>query len=52
MIRKADTSGEIFNTPGELVRWIMANWSSDDFQDQEQFELMMKEIQVYITISQ
>ncbi|QPA32305.1 hypothetical protein [Thermaerobacillus caldiproteolyticus] len=52
MIRKADTSGEVFNTPEELVQWIIDNWNNDDFQDQEQFDWMMKEIQVYISISQ
>ncbi|HZG59194.1 MAG TPA: hypothetical protein VEY68_01535 [Anoxybacillus sp.] len=50
MIRKADSSGEVFNTPEELVQWIIDNWSSDDFHDQEQFNWMMKEIQIYIPI--
>ncbi len=52
MIRKADTSGEVFNTPEELVQWIIDNWSSDDFQDPEQFDWMLKEIQVYIPMNQ
>lgn len=52
MIRKADTSGEVFNTPEELVRWIVANWKRDDFLDQEQFECMMNEIRMYIPINQ
>ncbi|WP_027409697.1 hypothetical protein [Anoxybacteroides tepidamans] len=52
MIRKADTSGEVFNTPEELVRWILANWNKDAFHDQDQFEQMINEIQVYIPINQ
>lgn len=52
MIRKADTSGEVFNTPEELVRWIVENWKSDDFLDREQFERMMNEIRLYIPINQ
>ena len=40
-IRKAVTSGEFFDTPQELVKWIMDNWRSDYFQDEEQFQQMM-----------
>ena len=51
-IRKEDTSGEVFNNPEELVQWIIENWDKEDFQDDEQFDLMMKEIQVYLPINQ
>ncbi|EZP78227.1 hypothetical protein H839_05794 [Parageobacillus genomosp. 1] len=51
-IRKADTSGEFFDTPQELVKWIMDNWRSDYFQDEEQFQQMIKEIQVYIPVNE
>ncbi|MBU8878401.1 hypothetical protein BGM26_05285 [Bacillus sp. FJAT-29790] len=50
MIRKSDSSGEVFNSPKELVAWILENWQSGDFIDQEQFESMLKEIQVYLPI--
>lgn len=45
MIRKADSSGEVFNSPVELVKWIVSNWDSDEFVDQEEFQIMMSEIQ-------
>lgn len=47
MIRNTDSSGEIFNTPEELVLWVVNNWEVSDFQDTGMFETMMKEIQVY-----
>ncbi len=50
MIRKSDSSGEFFNSPKELVGWIMENWDSEDFIDKEQFEGMLKEIRVFLTI--
>lgn len=51
MIRKSDSSGEIFNSPVELVKWILANWHSDEFYDSEQFETMIKEIQIYLPVN-
>lgn len=50
MIRKSDSSGEYFNSPKELVGWIIENWDSEDFLEKEQFEGMLKEISVYLTI--
>ncbi|MFS0861877.1 hypothetical protein [Fredinandcohnia sp. 179-A 10B2 NHS] len=47
MIRKADSSGEIFNTPLELIRWVLENWTPDDFYDQEQFNQMVEEFQMH-----
>jgi hypothetical protein len=44
MIKKADSSGEVFNSSSELIEWIFSNWQSDDFYDPEQFEVMMREI--------
>ena len=44
MIKKADSSGEVFNSSAELIEWIFSNWQSDDFFDPEQFEVMMREI--------
>ncbi|MCA1029794.1 hypothetical protein LCL95_01955 [Bacillus timonensis] len=51
MIRKADSSGEVFNTPEELVTWILSNWDSEEFSDQDEFEMMIQEIQVYFPIN-
>lgn len=48
MVKKADSSGEFFNTPKELVQWIMENWNRDQFYDKYLFEKMVKEIQVYL----
>jgi len=44
MIKKADSSGEVFNSSAELIDWIFSNWQSDDFYDPHQFEGMMREI--------
>lgn len=52
MIRNTDSSGEIFNTPEELVIWLVNNWEVSDFQDTGKFETMMKEIQVYFPFNQ
>ncbi|MFT4412287.1 hypothetical protein ACLM5H_00370 [Fredinandcohnia humi] len=46
MIRKADSSGEVFNSPLELIRWVLDNWTPDEFQDQEQFRQMITEFQL------
>ncbi|MFD1736500.1 hypothetical protein ACFSCX_07970 [Bacillus salitolerans] len=50
MIRKTDSSGEVFNSPEELVLWIIENWEASDFQEQEEFDTMMREIQLYFPI--
>lgn len=44
MIKKADSSGEVFNSSAELIEWIFSNWQSEDFYDPNQFEGMMREI--------
>lgn len=44
MIRKADRSGEFFNSPEQLVKWIMNNWHGDQFLEKEKFEEMLEEI--------
>ncbi|WP_078379588.1 hypothetical protein [Sutcliffiella halmapala] len=50
-IRKADSSGEFFNSPEELVYWILENWDSSDFNDEGEFQEMVKEIQLYFPIN-
>ncbi|MBX9999523.1 hypothetical protein MMB68_01485 [Priestia sp. Y58] len=44
MLRKADTSGEVFNTPSELIEWIEANWSPEQFVSPAAFHEMMKQL--------
>ncbi|MED4009752.1 hypothetical protein ACFC4S_02070 [Priestia megaterium] len=44
MLRKADTSGEVFNTPSELIQWIEANWSAEQFVSTDAFHEMMKQL--------
>lgn len=51
MIRKSDSSGEVFNFPDELVAWILANWGPQDFVYEEDFHAMVKEIQDYMTVN-
>ena len=50
MIRKEDSSGEIFNCPEELVSWIIRNWDSSKFYNQDQFEKMLEEIKLNFPI--
>jgi hypothetical protein len=45
MIKKADSSGEVFNSSTEAVHWILDNWEIDDFYDQAQYEQMLRELQ-------
>lgn len=52
MIRKTDSSGEVFNTPEELALWLIQNWVSSDFHDAQEFDNMMKEIQIHFPIVQ
>ncbi|RAS71930.1 hypothetical protein [Priestia endophytica] len=47
MIRKEDTSGEVFNSPSQLIAWFSANWHGDDFVDSDSFHHMMKELDKY-----
>ena len=49
-IRKSDSSGEVFNSPKDLVAWIMENWRSDDFLNNDEFEEMLEEIRIYFPI--
>lgn len=44
MIRKEDTSGEVFNSQEELMQWIDINWSEEMFEDQSQYRRMLKEL--------
>ncbi|WP_210365054.1 hypothetical protein [Bacillus sp. REN3] len=44
MIRKSDSSGEFFNTPVEMVEWIRANFTPDDFCSPAEFKEMMESL--------
>ncbi|MGZ4159552.1 MAG: hypothetical protein ACXVNF_01970 [Neobacillus sp.] len=52
MIRKSDSSGEVFNSPADLVAWILENWEVDDFIDKEEYVTMLNEIKEYFPIIQ
>jgi len=47
MIRKSDTSGEVFNSPGELIEWVKLNFQEDEFCDRREFYGMMKVLETY-----
>lgn len=51
MIRKADTSGEVFNSAEELIAWIEGNWSPDEFCNPDEFFKMIAELNSYIRIT-
>ncbi|MGD6845913.1 hypothetical protein [Rossellomorea aquimaris] len=47
LIRKADTSGEVFNSQEELVTWIEANWSKEQVINSYEFVKMLEMLRVY-----
>ncbi|PLR98896.1 hypothetical protein [Bacillus sp. T33-2] len=47
MIRKSDTSGEFFNSAKELILWIRANFSVEEFCVPEEFNGMMEMLAQY-----
>ncbi|MGG3915153.1 hypothetical protein [Rossellomorea vietnamensis] len=47
MIRKADTSGEVFDSQEALVHWIEANWSKDKVVNTYDFVKMLEMLRVY-----
>ncbi|KAA0566945.1 hypothetical protein F0342_02580 [Bacillus sp. CH30_1T] len=47
LIRKADTSGEVFNSQEELVTWIETNWSKEQVINSYEFVKMLEMLRVY-----
>ncbi|WP_078550581.1 hypothetical protein [Litchfieldia alkalitelluris] len=45
MIRKADTSGEVFNRPDELLQWVRTNWKPEDFRNPTEYSSFLQEIE-------
>ncbi|PYZ98327.1 hypothetical protein CR205_06935 [Alteribacter lacisalsi] len=41
MIRKADTSGEVFNSAEELTDWLEKNWTEAMFTEPGTFDTMI-----------
>ncbi|MED1203978.1 hypothetical protein [Heyndrickxia acidicola] len=41
MVRKPDTSGEVFNNKEELVQWLKKNWVKNHILDEALFSKMM-----------
>lgn len=37
MIRKSDTSGEVFQNVSQLKKWIEDNWNENEFEDPTKF---------------
>lgn len=48
LVKKADSSGEFFNTPSELASWVLENWKPEQFNDQQQFSKMIDEIKPFL----
>jgi hypothetical protein len=46
-VRKADSTGEFFNTSKELAMWVFANWKQDDFDESDSFKKMIKTLERY-----
>ncbi|NMD72808.1 hypothetical protein HHO41_21535 [Bacillus sp. DNRA2] len=51
MIRKSDMSGEVFNSPRELIEWVKSNFREDEFCDSSEFKGMMNRLDSYDTSS-
>jgi hypothetical protein len=47
MIRKSDTSGEVFNTAAELIEWVRNHFSVDQFCEADEFYSMMERLTKY-----
>ncbi|MFC7786186.1 MULTISPECIES: hypothetical protein [unclassified Rossellomorea] len=47
MVRKADTSGEVFNSQEELVEWIETNWSKEQVVNTYDFVKMLEMLRMY-----
>jgi hypothetical protein len=45
MIRKADTSGEVFNNRSDLIQWVKNNFHEEDFCDPGQFRSMLEQLE-------
>ncbi|QOY35707.1 hypothetical protein AWH56_024085 [Anaerobacillus isosaccharinicus] len=37
MLRKADTSGEVFQDKNQLIQWIETEWNPNLFEDEEAY---------------
>lgn len=44
MIRKSDTSGEVFQNVTDLKEWIAQNWNVNEFEDPSQFTQLLYEL--------
>ncbi|WP_096154370.1 hypothetical protein [Bacillus sp. FJAT-45066] len=42
MVRKEDTSGEVFNNADEMKDWVAENWTKSFFEDENDYEKLMK----------
>jgi len=47
MIRKSDTSGEIFNSSNELIEWVKSNFQEDEFCQPHEFRGMLAKFVEY-----
>lgn len=47
MIRKSDTSGEVFNTSKELIQWIKTHFREDEFCNPHEYQKMLNQLLEY-----
>ncbi|KAF0818675.1 MULTISPECIES: hypothetical protein [unclassified Cytobacillus] len=48
MIRKSDTSGEYFNSADELIEWVKANFTAEEFCDPGEYHGMIQKLTDYL----
>lgn len=49
MIRKSDTSGEVFNSPLELIQWVKTNFTEEEFCNPAEFHGMITQLSEYLS---
>lgn len=45
LIRKSDTSGEVFQNINDLKKWITQNWNANEFEDPSQYTQLLNELE-------
>jgi hypothetical protein len=47
MIRKSDTSGEVFPSPEALIQWVETHWDPQQFHQPNEFQQLMNQLRSY-----
>ncbi|MBO8173230.1 MAG: hypothetical protein H0Z33_15240 [Bacillaceae bacterium] len=50
-IRNADTTGEFFESPEQLVEWIQLNWNAEQFVKPDEYESLVQHLHEYLHLA-